>query len=232
MALDAALYECVDTPVFRLYTWEPSVTIGRFQDAGILTENTFPFSRRMTGGGVLLHGYDVSYSLIVPTSLLPKMSVKESYEYLCEFLCHFYKSLDLDVGYAKELMPEALSKSPFCQVGFEPYDMIINGQKVGGNAQKRGRDALLQHGSIPLFKDERDFSGASLEEIGVRLDACTCKEKLCASFARTYGIILRPSELSKQEQTRMNVLYEDYYNDEHWQRYAKKAPVASQENLL
>lgn len=222
MALDAALFEHLETPILRLYTWEKSCTIGRFQDVEKLPSFEMPYSRRMTGGGVLLHGCDVSYTLIFPTSFLGSKSVKESYEYLCTFLLHFYTSLGLEVGYAKDLLPESLSHSPYCQVGFEPYDMIVGGKKIGGNAQKRGRDKLLQHGSIPLLKDERDFSGSSLEEIGIMLDEFTCKEKLQTSFAETFGATLTPSKLNEKEQQTFNALYEDYYNDENWQRNAKR----------
>jgi len=131
------------------------------------------------------------------------------------------------VGYAKDLLPKALAPSPFCQVGFEPYDLIIKGKKIGGNAQKRGRDKLLQHGSIPLYKDARDFGGCSLEEVGVRLDEFTCKAKLQASFAHTFGATLAQSELTHEEQETFKAFYEEYYNDENWQRNAKKATVAS-----
>ena len=108
------------------------------------------FSKRMTGGGVLFHGHDISYSLIIPNSFMKELSVKQSYEKICTFLLEFYKELDLNVMYAKDDMNTILSKSAFCQVGFEAYDILANGKKIGGNAQRRAKKAIFQHGSIPL----------------------------------------------------------------------------------
>lgn len=192
MELDESLLES-NEPIFRLYTWKPdSFTIGRFQKLEDI-ENVERFgsnwAKRMTGGGLLLHGFDVSYTIIIPTKFLGEKSVKESYEYICSFLLHFYKKLGLHVEYAKDIIPESLSKSPFCQVGFEPYDMICQGKKLGGNAQKRTKDLIHQHGSIPLKKDSREYAGYSLEEFGINLSASQAKELLKASFIEIFGTI-------------------------------------------
>ncbi len=184
MEFDKSLLECGE-PVFRLYTWEKSAfTLGRSQkieDTELFSED---WARRETGGGLLLHGYDISYSITIPTQLLGDKSVKESYEYLCSFLLHFYRKLGLHVEYAKDLDIN-LEKSFFCQEGFEPYDMICNGKKLGGNAQRRTKKTTLQHGSIPLKKDSREFSGYSLEELGIELSIKETKKLLKESFMKS-----------------------------------------------
>ncbi len=192
MELDESLLD-LNEPVFRLYTWkEDSFTIGRFQKFEEI-ENIERFgsnwAKRITGGGLLLHGFDVSYTIILPVELLGKKSVKESYEYLCSFLLHFYKTIGLHVKYAKDIIPETLSKSQFCQVGFEPYDMIYKGKKLGGNAQKRTKKLVHQHGSIPLKHDNREYAGYSLEEFGIDISPLKAKELLKKSFAETFKTI-------------------------------------------
>ena len=190
MDLDKSLFDNFDgTPIFRLYSWEEnSFTIGRFQKKDNIDKFGTSFARRITGGGLLLHGFDISYTIIIPISYLGGKSVKESYEYLCSFLLHFYKKLGLHVEYAKDIMADNLSKSFFCQEGFEAYDMICQNKKIGGNAQRRTKDIIFQHGSIPIKNDKREFSGYSLEEFGIKLNEKDTKDLLKQSFSKSFAI--------------------------------------------
>ena len=191
MELDKSLLEA-KKPTFRLYTWEKnSFSIGRSQNIEDIKKRDKlgdSWAKRVTGGGILLHGFDLSYSITIPTKDLGGRSVKESYEYLCGFLLHFYKGLGLHVEYAKDTSLD-LSKSKFCQVGFEPYDIIYQGKKLGGNAQRRTKDMLLQHGSIPLKKDIRGFSGHSLDEFKIIIGEKEGKKLLKNSFIETISLL-------------------------------------------
>ncbi|MBL0687114.1 MAG: lipoate--protein ligase family protein [Sulfurospirillum sp.] len=188
MDLDKLLFDNFNgKPIFRLYSWQKnSFTIGRFQKSKGLEKFGTRFSKRMTGGGLLFHGCDVSYTIIIPIKLLGNKSVKESYMYLCSFLIHFYKNLGLNIKYAKDIMPNSLSKSFFCQEGFEAYDMTCNGKKIGANAQRRTKELILQHGSIPFKKDNRKHTGYSLEEFGLMLEKKEIKKLLKESFIKTF----------------------------------------------
>jgi lipoate-protein ligase A len=228
MAIDEALIENFkqdDLPILRLYSWDKDTfTIGRFQD--VHTIDNFSdfgdnFTRRATGGGLLFHGFDLSYSLIIPTFLLTNKSVKESYEYLCAFLLHFYTTLGFEANFAKDIMSEKLSKSAFCQVGFEAYDIIIEGKKVGGNAQRRTKEFIYQHGSIPLHVDSRTFSGVSLEELGKALHVKDTKETIKSSFEKTFNTKLKPSQLNQEELTSLEFLHVNKYNTYEWKYNAK-----------
>ncbi|HIP45550.1 MAG TPA: lipoate--protein ligase family protein [Sulfurospirillum arcachonense] len=185
MEFDKSLLE-LGEPTFRLYTWkENSFTLGRSQKKENVEKFGNDWARRETGGGLLLHGCDISYSITIPTKLLGNKNVKESYEYLCSFLLHFYKKLGLHVEYAKDINLE-LNKSFFCQEGFEPYDIICDGKKIGGNAQRRTKTTILQHGSIPLKIDTREHAGYSLEEFGVNLSPKKIKDLLRQSFVELF----------------------------------------------
>ncbi len=172
-----------DLPIFRVYSWEDCFTYGvsqKFED--------FDFrygkgsAKRITGGGILLHGHDISYSIICSTDMLEEKSVKESYEFLCSFLMEFYRSLGLKPSFAKDLSDIKLQKSSFCQIGFEPYDIIIDGKKIGGNAQKRAKEKLIQHGSIPIRKITHSKGGYSLEDVGIFIDHDEVINKLIKCF--------------------------------------------------
>src|SRR5580692_3099009 len=66
MAVDEALLREVREPVLRLYEWSvPAVSLGYFQSASLAPEDR-PFVRRYTGGGLVDHARDITYTLVLP----------------------------------------------------------------------------------------------------------------------------------------------------------------------
>lgn len=206
-AIDEALFKNfkIDSlPILRLYSWQNSISFGVGQNPddyiNLQKEYDFNFSKRITGGGVLFHGQDISYSVVIPANFIENRSVKETYELICTFLLDFYKNLGLKASFAKDIKEIVLSKNPFCQVGFEAYDIIINGVKIGGNAQKRSKNVIFQHGSIPLksFKKSIQY-GVSLEDFNINLDFDRAKELLAKSFQNSFQAKLLNSQLNEDE---------------------------------
>src|SRR5271155_3321183 len=65
MAIDEALLREVREPVLRIYEWSvPAVSLGYFQPAALAGER--PFVRRYTGGGLVDHAHDVTYTIVLP----------------------------------------------------------------------------------------------------------------------------------------------------------------------
>lgn len=223
MATDEALavsFEPTDTPILRLYTWEKSFTIGvgqKISQYEYLEEYNKNYAKRITGGGVLFHGHDLSYSIIVSPTYLDGLNVKESYEKICSFLLEFYKRLDLDVKYVKDDENLQLSKSQFCQVGFEAYDIIANGIKIGGNAQRRTKKFIFQHGSIPVKKFTETSSskseiGNDLEELGIDITFEEAQKLLIEVFEKTFEVTLEKSSLNKKEEEKLSFLLKEKYD--------------------
>jgi lipoate-protein ligase A len=112
MAVDEALLACFDpavsAPVLRLYGWHPpAFSLGRFQDAGQVLdlekcrETGIPVVRRITGGGVIYHADELTYSLVcAPRQVPPARSVKDSFRVLTSFLLRLYEKLGLTARYA------------------------------------------------------------------------------------------------------------------------------------
>lgn len=211
MAIDkalATLFRKDDMPILRLYTWEDSFTVGVVQKTedyiNVYSEYDGNCAKRITGGGVLFHGHDLSYSLVLPSSFSKDLSVKETYEKICSFLIRFYRNLGLEADYAKDIPSINLSKSNFCQVGFEAYDIIVNGLKIGGNAQKWSKHMIFQHGSIPIEAVEsKEELGNSLVEVGVTLTYAEAIDKLMDAFEQTFEVKLTPSALSDKEKEKV-----------------------------
>jgi lipoate-protein ligase A len=222
MAIDDALlssYEENLPTIFRLYSWENSFTIGvsqKFENYPITSLYKGNFAKRITGGGVLFHGHDLSYSLVIPTSNLEGLNIKESYEKICTFIINFYKSLGLDAKYVKDNEDIELSKNEYCQVGFEAYDILVNGKKIGGNAQRRTKKAIFQHGSIPLFSNKNEIFdgkiGYTLEDFNVNIDYKKAKKLLIESFEASFNVEIIHSELSEKEEKKKNLLLKEKYD--------------------
>jgi len=221
MAIDDALlssYEVGDSAIFRLYSWENSFTIGlsqKFENYPITSIYKGNFAKRITGGGVLFHGHDLSYSLVIPTDLLEGLNIKESYEKICTFIINFYKSLGLDAKYVKDDEKISLSKNEYCQVGFEAYDILVNGKKIGGNAQRRTKKAIFQHGSIPLFSNKnKKFDGKigyTLEDFDVKINYKKAKKLLIESFQASFNVEINQTKLTDLEEKKKNLLLKEKY---------------------
>ena len=145
MALDEACMESVrdgGPPTIRLFEWTtPSITIGRFQcladeiDIQAVKEDDIPITRRITGGGAVLHDAEITYSVVAPQDFFVS-DVRKSYGQI-----------------VKPLM-KALAKLGV-ETRFRPLnDIVLGEKKISGNAQTRKDGVLLQHGTIIVRLDE------------------------------------------------------------------------------
>ena len=228
MAVDEALLTCFDPhisrPVFRLYGWEPpALSLGRFQKGGEVLDTRnckkadVAVVRRITGGGVIYHSEELTYSIVCsPNHLPPAASIKESFRVLTSFLVRFYGKLGLDPCYAMESIPDGVGvggRSAFCFAGKESYDILIEGKKIGGNAQKRLKNVIFQHGSIPLVNRAElgaAFLGnppvgvgeatTALRDLGVDLAQGKLKMLMAQAFAETMPALLEEDSLNGEEE--------------------------------
>lgn len=221
MAIDEAIlshFEKDMLPILRLYCWEKgSMTIGASQKISEYQylENK-KIAKRVTGGGVLFHGHDISYSLILSAQSINHLDVKKSYEYICRFVFNFYSKLRLNPVYAKDDTAIVLSNDAYCQIGFEAYDILVNGKKIGGNAQRRTRKAIFQHGSIPILKTKKDAKiGYSLPDVGIGLSLEMAVELLSQSFRDTFNATLEHSSLTQEEEKTKKLLLKGKYHYEN-----------------
>lgn len=163
MALDEYLfrsYTDYNKPVFRIYGWHPGAfTIGNNQRAEKVLyldkckEDNIAFVRRMTGGSVIYHADEITYSIICSDADIDNNEgIKNSYKILCSFIIEMYKMLGLDAYYSIDDKNYEIRKglSNYCFSAWEEYDIVVKGKKIGGNAQRRNRNIILQHGSIPI----------------------------------------------------------------------------------
>ncbi|MFA6188397.1 MAG: lipoate--protein ligase family protein [Sulfuricurvum sp.] len=235
MAVDEALligFKEGDMPILRLYGWENALSVGRYStlwtslDRQTVEAKNVLCVRRISGGGILVHGGDLSYSLIMPHDWLREKGVKESYHYLCSFLIRLYKRLGYKADFAGEKRGSAL-RSNICLAGNEVYDILINGKKIGGNAQRHTRHALFQHGSIPMSIDESFFTpffrvdpgfenAATLERLGTSISYEELAILVRETFCETFGVESISDTLNLSEEQCAMKLAEEKYTKESW----------------
>lgn len=244
MALDDALLQtfepCLSQPVLRLYGWSPpALSLGRFQKAGEVLDLEacrvagIPVVRRITGGGVIFHADELTYSIVCAPHHIPAASsIKDSFRILTGFLLRFYRSLGLDTAYAadRNATGEKLGeRTPFCFAGRETFDILIQGRKIGGNAQRRMKQVVFQHGSIPLIgrlEDAVQFlrvRPAGLEESvtclfdnGIAADSESLKAGLKHAFCDSFDAMLVDEPLKRNELERAACLKKERYLNENW----------------
>lgn len=229
MALDEALLACFDPetsrPIFRLYGWEPpALSLGRFQKASEVLDRKrcigarLPVVRRITGGGVIYHAGEITYSLVCASHHVPPaISIRESFQVLTYFLIRFYEKMGLDARYAVDHFPAGTKlgeRTGFCFAGRENYDIMIAGKKIGGNAQRRCKDVIFQHGSIPVVNHAALGAGflreplagieetaGALHDFGVGADLPLLKKLLLEAFMETHSTVLDEEALTAGEST-------------------------------
>ena len=146
MALDEVLLGGAKEVLLRYYRWaRPAVSFGYFGDAEEVQRN-WPgrdLVRRWTGGGTVPHGDDFTYSLIVPRGAdVGAMSAAESYRRVHEAVARACAG-------AAVLSREAAARvSSACFENPAVSDVMIDGRKAAGAAQRRTARGLLHQGSV------------------------------------------------------------------------------------
>jgi lipoate-protein ligase A len=152
MALDEALLHAaprLGLPVLRFYAWtEPAASFGYFQHYAEVEQlvQLRPLIRRPTGGSIVPHDADWTYSLVFPPgSQWYALRALESYRRVHEWVQAAFARL----GFPSQLAASCRKAQPGqCFVGHEKFDLLWRNQKIAGAAQRRTREGLLIQGSV------------------------------------------------------------------------------------
>lgn len=190
MRRDLSLFTALEAgeigTTLRLYSWQPKcLTLGYSQK--IEREIDLPLAQKLgwdavvrpTGGGIVFHNEaEITYSLVIrqddpvlPRGLIP------AYKKISEAVAAGLNLLGMpaEVSNVRRKTPNA----SLCFAYPAEYEVVVNGRKVVGSAQKRGQTGLLQQGSVfvrsvlpadyvVLKRKPSELSAISLEELGGR----------------------------------------------------------------
>lgn len=252
MAIDEALlltHEAGATPpTLRVYSWDvPTLSLGYAQktsqevDQAGCQRHGVAIVRRPTGGRAVLHDREVTYSVVLPTSLFhQRNTLTEHYRCIGMALADALQRLGVPVHLERARWRPGRQRettSPACFAVLARYELSVAGKKIVGSAQKRLQRALLQHGSIPLWLDRQRLFQCLHVPAG-RLDALVQEahttmtavnettptpvsvhalhDALRQAFAATFGIELLKGTLLPEENRLVTTLRATKYATTEW----------------
>jgi lipoyl(octanoyl) transferase len=190
MAIDEALLERAIGPSIRFYRWDhPALSFGyfgKYTDVDTLADHR-DIVRRWTGGGIVFHGDDLTYSLVIPAH---HPAFAESSISIYEVIHSALSAALCATGVPAELASVAAvydcRKAPMpvenlrslavthrrcsndaCFASPVEADVLVNGRKIAGAAQRRNRLGLLQQGSIQGVNVANDFQMRFADELSL-----------------------------------------------------------------
>ncbi|MCG9129858.1 lipoate--protein ligase family protein [Candidatus Poribacteria bacterium] len=173
MAIDESIMKAQfndPIPTLRFYDWEsPAYSFGYFQDISSEVDivqchsDGIDLVKRITGGGTVIHGWDLTYSLIFPRES-NELSISETYRYIGKFLQLAFRKIGIstDINYKKS---GSISQNN-CLVNIAENDVLCNGSKVAGVSVRRNRNGFLYQGYISVdIPSEVMFKNASKNKL-------------------------------------------------------------------
>jgi lipoate-protein ligase A len=200
MGLDLALLDAVDADptqvILRFYRWsEPTLSVGYFQHyADALADPRWldaPIVRRPSGGGALWHDDDLTYALVVPRAHALAARPQVLYRTVHAALTEALRDRGAD-AYRRAERPsaaEASPRSPFlCFLDRDPEDVLVDGHKVIGSAQRRRPRAVLQHGSILSRTSPATPELPGLDRVAIDASSSAWIEESTQRLAQALGL--------------------------------------------
>ncbi len=182
MAVDEALLESAvegGPATVRWYRWDQAtVSIGYFQSydeaRGEPRFRALPIVRRLSGGGAIVHHHELTYSCALPPRHALARDARQLYTLVHERVIDVLAAWGFQAA-RRGTADRARGKEFLCFGRADDFDVVMNGQKVLGSAQRRRKGAVLQHGSLVLRRSEwaPEFPGVfdcaahSVSEIGL-----------------------------------------------------------------
>ena len=221
----------------RFYQWaRPTASLGFTQDAARAADLEFcrrsgiDVVRRITGGKLVLHHLEITYSLASSDTATFTSTLAGSYKLISRALMRGLGLMGLSPTAAGKA-PASYAKGNLPCFSHPAQDEIeIGGKKIVGSAQKRSGAGFLQHGSIPLAHDERLLKSVSLlgedpaeirmtslsEALGRPVDFAWAVERLAAGFREFFGVEPDPLVLTAADEEAVREIERTKYGRESW----------------
>ena len=204
-------------PVLRFYTWEePSITTGYFQKLGHVArkfdaeKKGIPVVRRLSGGGAVLHGEDLTFSLCLPIpNVFVPADVKGSYLKIHEAVRVGLKADHPEMDYADcRTVPSGKnqSKERICFESPACYDLLLSERKILGSSQRRIGKCLLHQATLFLTRDKNLLIRRIME-----------------GFEMSWKVKFEERPLSKEELEEAEKVEEVRYSSSDWALFRERS---------
>jgi lipoate-protein ligase A len=251
MAVDETLLESAAADgqcTLRFYQWqEPTLSLGYFQTYADRWQHAASRQaiavRRLSGGGAILHDGELTYSFAIPSRHVLASDrlrfYRATHNTLIAALAEWNIEATLfsrhdslpngELGYPAESRPPRTGqREPFlCFQRRSPGDVLIGGVKVAGSAQRRCRGAVLQHGSVLLWRSTLAPELSGLKEAA---DKIVEPQRLTEAWLARLSDSLAANEklgvLSEEQQRRAATLVCEKYAVASWNQWRGRLSTA------
>jgi lipoate-protein ligase A len=162
MATDQMLLEyChqIKKPIMRVYRWNPyCISLGYHQSEHCIgldkcQEEGIDVVRRPTGGRAVLHAEELTYSVVIPRShAFFSTNIRDVYSLVNRGLTRGIGKLGVSAQLKKQNVDQNQrnrdSLAVSCFSSTARYEVVVEGKKLIGSAQRCDAAGVLQHGSI------------------------------------------------------------------------------------
>jgi len=227
MSIDEALSQLIgdnDAPILRFFDWNsPCISIGYSQkihevlNVKSCNEDNIVFVRRPTGGGVVFHGGNITYSAVLPRGIVK--DIYAGYDLVQENIRHGLKSLNNDVNLYRNIEKADLFGCCFTRPNYG--DIMVGGKKLGGLAARRVKQRILYQGYLFAFnmydvgkyiKSKMDLDSGSVSVASMGRSINDVKNSIVANWNGE----LRQSSITDEEEQLAVTLSEGKYSLEEW----------------
>ncbi|MDJ0844270.1 lipoate--protein ligase family protein [Crocosphaera sp.] len=223
MAIDRWLFEQHENglilPSLRFYTWsKPTISLGYLQKkypqhwhSLIWKQEPLDLVIRPTGGRAVLHQDDLTYMIVMSLDNRKTLAI---YQDICTFLIQGWKALGISLQYGTAKRGYIHNSSCFNTATMA--DLITaDGSKLIGSAQRRGKQSILQHGSMVLSTDKQLFETIFNQVAPWNLNL---REQLSSNYSR--GDIIEILTQAAKKHFKIELITQPL-SEEEWQEIFK-----------
>jgi lipoate-protein ligase A len=240
MAVDDYLFRSLgEEPAtyLRFYRWKnPTVSIGYSQkldkvvDLDFCIENGIDIVRRITGGKLVLHHKEATYSVCSSDTDIFSHKLMNSYKLISEALNSGLRRMGIASHLAKHTPSDYIRGVAPCFSHPARDEIETRGKKIIGSAQKRTGKKFIQHGSIPIEKEEALLKSVSrsvqkegvikmtsLEEaLGKHVDFDWAVDHFISGISDFFRVRLIPRLLTPEELDAVQEIQRERYENPEW----------------
>jgi len=216
MAVDEALLESAVAGgpcTVRWYRWgRPTLSLGYFQSRDQVRLDprwaSLPVVRRLSGGGAIVHHHELTYSCTLPAHSVLTHDARQLYTRVHE--CIISALAAYGIAAAVRGNTDRPPGTEFLCFGrADDFDVVMQGHKVLGSAQRRRKGAVLQHGSLVLRRSEWAGEFPGIFDCGARaVPVEQLIERLSLAMAGLFATQLEHCTLTDDERLRAQNLAE------------------------
>lgn len=223
-------------PTLRFYGWtQPAFSFGYFQDIAeevdidVCRAEGIELVKRMTGGGTVVHGWELTYTLILPRDA-GELNISDTYHIIGQSLVKAFQQLGIPAQCYAECLDSSESAQNICMTNPAEHDVMSDNKKLAGISVRRSRNGIMFQGYISLdippssilarvSKDPEVQEMLHEKSTAINTDGRSIpRSALIQAISETFnlGIAFHSSELSSTEHVQAETLVETKYATSGW----------------